>query len=70
MVRVYDPEDDNNGSEVIHLLMDTIPPKYILGVYQETGKPIEEVENAHRVLRKRVTDCETKGQNVNSEGRL
>ena len=26
MVRVYNPEDDDNGSEVIHLLMDTIQP--------------------------------------------
>ena len=41
MVRVYDPEDDDNGSEVIHLLMDTIPPTNILGVYQETGKGVE-----------------------------
>ena len=63
MIRVYDPEDDNNGSKVIHLLMDTIPPTNIIGVYQETGKPIEEVENGHRVLKKRVTECESKGQN-------
>ena len=56
MVRVYGPEDDNNGSEVIHLLLDTIPPKNIIGVYQETEKLIEEVENAHRVLKKRVTE--------------
>ena len=62
MVRVYDPEDKDNGSEVIHLLMDTIPPTNILGVYQETGKGIEEVENAHRILRKRVKECEEKGQ--------
>ena len=33
MVRVYDPEDDNIGSEVIHLQMDTIPPTTIIGVY-------------------------------------
>ena len=26
MVKVYDPEDDDKSSEVIHLLMDTIPP--------------------------------------------
>ena len=32
MVRVYDPED----SEVILLLMDTLLPTNILGVYQET----------------------------------
>ena len=62
MVRVYDPQDDDNGSEVIHLLMDTIPPINILGVYQETGKGIEEVENAHWILRKRVKECEEKGQ--------
>ena len=60
MVRVYDPKDDDNGSEVIHLLMDTIPPTNILRVYRETGKPIEEVDNAHRILRKRVTDVKPK----------
>ena len=26
MVRVYNPEDSDIGSEVIHLLMDTLPP--------------------------------------------
>ena len=51
---MYDPEDKDNGSEVIHLLMDTLPPTNIMGVYQETGKGIEEVENAHRILRNRV----------------
>ena len=37
MVRVYDPEDKNIGSEIIHLLLDTLPPTNIMGVYQETG---------------------------------
>ena len=64
MVRVYDPDDDNIGSEVIQLQMDTLPPTNIFGVYQETGKTTEEVEIAHIVLRRRVTECEAKGQNV------
>ena len=44
--------------------MDTIPPTNIniLSVYQETGKEIEEVENAHIILRKMVEECEEKGQ--------
>ena len=44
--------------------MDTIPHTNILGVYQETGKGIEEVENTHRILRKRVKECEDKGKVV------
>ena len=64
MVRVYAPDEDKIGSEVIQLQMDTLPPTNIFGVYQETGKPTEEVENAHASLRKRVTECEERGQNV------
>ena len=64
MVRVYDPDEDKIGSEVIQLQMDTLPPTNIFGVYKETGKPIEEVENAHASLRKRVTECEERGQNL------
>ena len=67
MVRVYDPEDDKNGSEVIHLLLT---PKNILGVYQETGKPVEEVKNVHRILRKMVMEFETKGQKCDPAGRF
>ena len=44
--------------------MDTIPPTNIFGVYQETGKPADEAEYAHTSLRKRVTECEERGQNV------
>ena len=47
MVRVYDPEDKDIGSEVIHLLMDrmdTLPPTNIICVYQETGKGKDEIE--------------------------
>ena len=62
MVRVYDPEDSDIGSEVIPLLMDTLPPTNIISVYQETGKGKEEIENAHRVLRNRVKRCEEKGE--------
>ena len=52
-----------NGS-----LMDTLSPTNIFGVYQETGKPTEEVENAHTSIGKRVTECEERGQNVNLMG--
>ena len=64
MVRVYDPDDDKIGSEVIQLQMDTLPPTNIFGVYQETGKSMEEVEITNRVLRRRVTECEARGQNI------
>ena len=58
MVRVYDAENRNIGSEVIHLLMDTLPPTNIIGVYQETGKGKDNIENAHKVLRNRVKKVE------------
>ena len=38
MVRITDPEDNQIGMEIIHLLLDTFPPSNILGVYQETDK--------------------------------
>ena len=60
MVRVYDPEDKDIGREVIHLLMDTLPPTNIIGVYQETGKGKDEIENAHRILMNRVKNVKTK----------
>ena len=44
--------------------MDTLPPTNIFGVYQETGKPTEEVEYGHASLRKWVTECEERGQNI------
>ena len=50
MVRVYDPEDKNIGREIIHLLLDTLTPTNIMGIYQETDKSPEQIENAHRVL--------------------
>ena len=62
MVRVDDPEDKHIGSEIIHLLLDTLPPTNILGVYQETGITAKQAEEAHRVLRNKVTRCEASGQ--------
>ena len=38
------------------------PPTNIMGVYQETGKSPEQIENAHRVLRNKVKKCEESGQ--------
>ena len=62
IVRVYDPEDKDIGREVIHLLMDTLPPTNIMGVYQETGKGKDEIEKAHRIIRNRVKKCKDAGQ--------
>ena len=64
MVRVYDPEDKDIGSKVIHLLMDKLPPTNIIGVYQETGKGKDEIENAHRILRNRVKNVKTRDKCV------
>ena len=64
MVRVYAPKEDDKGSEIIQLQMDTIPPTNIFGVYLETGKPDEEKEYAHQNLKQRVTECKNEGQNV------
>ena len=64
MVRVYAPKEEDSGSEVIQLQMDTIPPTNIFGVYLETGKPDEEKEYAHQKLQQRVTECKNEGQNV------
>ena len=50
MVRTEDPEDKSIGSEIIQLLLDTLPPTNILGVYQVTG------------IRNKVTKCKEKGQ--------
>ena len=57
MVKVDDPEDKHIGSEIIHQLLDTLPPTKIMGVYQETGITAEQAEDAYRVLRNRVKRC-------------
>ena len=49
-------------SEIIHLLLDTLPPTNILGMYQEIEITTNQTEEAHRVLRNKVTKCEEKGQ--------
>ena len=49
VVRVDDPEDNNIGSEIIHVLLDRLPPTNIMGVYQETRIASEQIEDAHRV---------------------
>ena len=64
MVKVYAPKEEDSGSEVIQLQMDTIPPTNIFGVYLETGKPDKEKEYAHQNLKQRVTECKNEGQNV------
>ena len=62
MFREYDPEDKNIWIEIIHLLLDTLPPTKIMGIYQETDKSPEQIENAHRVLWNKVKKCEESGQ--------
>ena len=62
MVRVDDPKDKNIGSEIIHVLLDTLPPTNIIGVYQETGITAERAEDAHRVLRNKVKKYEESDQ--------
>ena len=54
MVRVYAPEEKNIRSEIIHVLLDTLPPTNIMGVYQETGITSEQNEDAQSVLRNKV----------------
>ena len=64
MVKVYAPKEEDSGSEVIQLQMDTILPTNIFGVYLETGKPDEEKEHAHQKLQQRLTEFKIEGQNV------
>ena len=42
MVKITDPEDNKFGSEIMHILLDTLPPTNMIGVYQETGITNEE----------------------------
>ena len=51
MVRVYAPKEEDKGSEIIQLQMDTIPPTNIFGVYLETGKSDKEKEYTHQGLK-------------------
>ena len=54
MVRITDPEDKKIESEIMHILLDTLPPTNIIGVYQETGITNKEADEAHRVLKNKV----------------
>ena len=60
IVRINDPAYKNIGSEIIHLLLDTLPPTNIMGVYQETEITNDEANKAHRVLKNTVRKCEDK----------
>ena len=62
MVRITYPEDKTIGSEIMHILLDTLPPTNIIGVYQETGITNEEADEAHRVLKIKVIKRVEKGQ--------
>ena len=44
------------------MLLDTLPPTNIIGVYQQTGITAEQSEDAHRVLRNKVKKYEESGQ--------
>ena len=63
-LRVYAPNEEKTGAEVIQMQIDTVPPTQIFGVYQETGIPAEAKEYAHNKLQKRVEKCTRAGQNV------
>ena len=54
MVRITEPEDKKIGSEIIHILLNTLPPTNIIGVYQETNFTIEEAHKAHKMLKNKV----------------
>ena len=41
MVRITAPEDKKIGSEIIHILLNTLPPTNTIGVYQETNITIK-----------------------------
>ena len=56
MVRIEEPKDKKIGSEIIHIRLDTQPPTNIIGVYQETGTTIEEANEAHEVLKNKVSE--------------
>ena len=51
MVLITDPDDMKIGSEIIHILINT----NIIGVYQETGITNDEADEAHKVLKNKVT---------------
>ena len=55
MVRIKDPDDKKIVSEIIHILINTLPPTNIIGVYQETGITNYEADEAHKVLENKVT---------------
>ena len=63
-VRVHEPNKEKTGAEVIQMKMDTVLPKQIFGLYQETGKPAEAKEYGHNKLQKRVGKCTRAGQNM------
>ena len=50
MVRITKPEDKKIGSERIQILLNTLPPTNMMGVYQVTNITNEEADEAHKVL--------------------
>ena len=51
MVRITNPDDKKIGSEIIHILLNKLPPTNIIGVYQQIGITNDEADEAHKVLK-------------------
>ena len=56
MVRIQEPEDQQIGSEIIHILLNKQPHTNIIGVYQKTNITIEEADKAHKVFKNKVRE--------------
>ena len=53
--RIQEPDDEKLGSEIIHILLDTQPSTNINDVYQQTGITNNEADEAHKVLKNKVS---------------
>ena len=63
ILKIHEDEKAKIGSEIMHVLLDTLPHTNIICVYQETGISNKEADEAHKVLNDKVQRRIGKGEN-------
>ena len=61
-LRVADPEEEEVGSEFIHVRIEGAPAVNIISVYLQTGMNMDEATRMHEILQKKVDKCAEMGE--------
>ena len=56
-------EEEEKGTEIIHVRMESIPPINIIGVYMDTNQTKAKAENTHNIITEKVQSRDIAGEN-------